>query len=108
MQGSIPNVVAGCLALTAFLIAILAGLVQSNPAMSVLGRAVTAMIVCYPVGLAAGYVCLRALERDVRTYAAAHPTPTLDDLDQDSERIEEATEVSADDPLGAAMSNAVS
>ncbi len=96
MQGSIPNVVAGCLALTAFVIAITAGLVQDNPATTILARAVAVMIICYPVGLLAGFVCLRTLERNISEYLASNPPPAVDDVaraDGDDDDLVEAVEV---------------
>jgi hypothetical protein len=53
--------VGACVALLAFALAIAAGLAAANSAATVLLRALLAMIVCYPVGLAAGAVWGRAL-----------------------------------------------
>ena len=61
MKGSPGHVVAACFGLTAFTIAIVAGLASESPAHSVLSRAVIAMILCYPVGLVVGMICDRII-----------------------------------------------
>ena len=53
----VSKVMAGCVALAAFAIAIFAGLAAGNAAGLVLLRALMAMILCYPVGLIAGLIC---------------------------------------------------
>ncbi len=67
------NVIAACFSLAAFAVAILAGLVSGNGAMSILVRAVLAMIVCYPVGLIIGLVCQRVVDHQVADYRQANP-----------------------------------
>lgn len=55
--GMLSKVMAGCIALAAFAVAIVAGLAAENSAGLVLGRALMAMIFCYPVGFIIGMVC---------------------------------------------------
>ncbi len=59
------SVLAGIFALAAFAVAIVAGLAAGNEPAAVLGRAVLAMTVCYPVGFAVGLVCHRILHDHV-------------------------------------------
>jgi hypothetical protein len=68
-------VIAGCFALSAFAVAVLAGLSSDNPAGQVLGRAVACMVVCYPVGLIAGIVCVRVIGSHVEAHRLANPIP---------------------------------
>ena len=67
------NVIAACFSLAAFAVAILAGLVSGNGAISILVRAVLAMIVCYPVGLIIGLVCQRVVDDQMASYRQANP-----------------------------------
>ena len=55
------GVIAACFALSAFLVAIMAGLAAGHPAVTVLVRACGAMILCYPAGLIVGMLCQRVL-----------------------------------------------
>lgn len=57
MRAVPSQVIAGCFAMSAFAIAIVAGLFAQNDASSVLFRAVAAMFIAYPVGLIAGSMC---------------------------------------------------
>ncbi len=61
MTGAACNVIAGCFAMAAFAVAILAGLAAGNAPSSILLRALIAMVVCYPVGLMIGLVCQRVV-----------------------------------------------
>jgi uncharacterized protein involved in response to NO len=68
------SVVASCFALSAFTVAILAGLLGGNGASSVLGRAAVAMFVCYPVGLLVGLMCEKVVENRLDAMAQASRT----------------------------------
>jgi hypothetical protein len=61
MNGSPAQVVAGCFALCAFAVAILAGLSAGNDAATVLLRAILSMAACYVVGLVIGLLCSTAI-----------------------------------------------
>ncbi|MHC4415045.1 MAG: hypothetical protein ACYS0G_07165 [Planctomycetota bacterium] len=91
MTGAASNVIAGCFALAAFAVAVLAGLAGGNPATSILGRALLAMIVCYPVGLMIGMVCQRVLEEHFKVNSSASAVP-----DQEAGAEASATEQSAE------------
>ena len=71
MRGIAGNTIAGSFALAAFAVAIVSGLASGNPASSVLGRAVMALVICYPLGLAVGIVAqtTQSLE-NLRTIAS--------------------------------------
>lgn len=68
MQTETGRVIASCFALAAFAVAIFAGLAGENPAAQILLRAVTAMFICYPVGLIVGLVC----DNVIRSHALAN------------------------------------
>lgn len=65
--------IAACFAMAAFAVAILAGLASGNAAMSVIGRALIAMIVCYPVGMVVTMVWQRVLNEHLVAMRAAVP-----------------------------------
>lgn len=55
------RVAAGCFALSAFAVAIIAGLSGENSSAQILLRAIVAMFVSYPVGWLLGIVCQRVI-----------------------------------------------
>lgn len=57
MNNEMSRIIGTSFALTAFTVAVLAGLASENDAAQILLRAVAAMIVCYPVGFIAGAIC---------------------------------------------------
>lgn len=69
--------IAGCFALGAFAVAIMAGLGSRNPAASVLTRALMALIFCYPIGLAVGLIAQRVVRGEIEAHKAAHPVPEM-------------------------------
>ncbi len=74
---SVPsNVIAACVGLAAFTVALLAGLAAGNTTASILARALIAMFVCYPVGLIIGLVCDRVAAGHLAAYRKANPVPT--------------------------------
>ncbi len=73
---TVPGYVIGaCVALAAFVVAILAGLASGNSAASILLRALIAMLVCYPVGLLVGMACQRVIWEQLNAHRAANPVP---------------------------------
>ena len=71
MRGGPSRVVAGCFGLTAFVVAIVAGLAAHNPTLTILGRALIAMILCYPLGLVVGMLCQRVVRMHEEQVASA-------------------------------------
>ena len=63
------NVIAACVALAAFSVAVVAGLFGGNDSAAILLRALLAMLFCYPVGLAIGGICQRVVADHVREQA---------------------------------------
>jgi hypothetical protein len=63
------KVIASCFALSAFIIAILAGAAADNPAGQIILRALIAMAVCYPVGVIVGVICARVIALHVEQFA---------------------------------------
>ena len=79
--------IAGCFALAAFSVAIIAGLASGNTSSSILTRALLAMFVCYPVGLLVGFVCRYVIEQHLGQAAERS-----DETDAVSERAEQSAE----------------
>jgi hypothetical protein len=75
MAGAASRAVAGCFALAAFAVAVVAGLAGGNSPSAILFRALIAMVVCYPVGLVIGLVCQRVVEDHVNAQPAAGSAP---------------------------------
>jgi hypothetical protein len=75
MNGAASRAVAGCFALAAFAVAVVAGLAGGNPTASILLRALIAMAVCYPVGLIIGVMCQRVVEDHAKTHPIAGTVP---------------------------------
>ena len=67
MTGTASKAVAGCFAMAAFAVAVVAGLAGGNTAISILGRALVAMIICYGLGLLVGLVCRQVIQQHLRT-----------------------------------------
>ena len=96
MTGAASKAIAGCFALAAFTVAVLAGLAGGNSSMSILLRALIAMIACYPVGLLTGLVCQHIIEQHVRESGAATGQPGdahRAAVAQNAENLEEGEEV---------------
>ncbi len=98
-RGSPGHVLGGCFAMAAFAVAVVAGLARDNTPSAILLRAVIAMIVCYPVGMLVGMMCLRVLQEHVKahqeTVADEESTPrTLGPpTAQNAENAEDAEDV---------------
>ena len=75
MNGVAVRTIAGCFALAAFSIALVAGIASGNPADTVLLRALLAMTFCYPVGLATGMVAQIVIEDHIVRHRADNPAP---------------------------------
>jgi hypothetical protein len=69
------RVVASVFALSAFAIAIVAGMYAGNDAGVVLGRAVLAMVVCQAVGTIAGSIVQRVITDHEARYKIDNPIP---------------------------------
>ncbi len=69
--------------MAAFAVAVLAGLAGGNSAVSILIRALIAMIGCYPIGLMIGVICQRVMtdhiqaHRETVTMSPTSPTDSL-------------------------------
>ncbi len=86
MTGATSKAIAGCFALAAFAVAILAGIAGGNTAISILFRAVIAMLICYPVGLIIGLICQQVIADHVARRAEKTPV-------QSNKNAEEAEDV---------------
>ncbi len=72
---SLTKVIASTLGLSAFGVAVIAGLMAGNAASDVLIRAVVAMAVCHVVGMALGAIGERTVDEYVKSYFAAQAIP---------------------------------
>jgi hypothetical protein len=97
MTGAASRAVAGCFALAAFAVAVVAGLAGGNTPSAILVRALIAMIVCYPLGLVIGLVCQHVIEEHVKARPDAHAAPArgagATPAAQSAESAEEAEDV---------------
>ncbi len=97
MAGAASRAVAGCFALAAFSVAVVAGLAGGNAPSSILVRALIAMIVCYPVGLVIGLVCQHVVEEHVKARSDASVVPErgvgASPAEQSAENAEERQDV---------------
>ncbi len=95
MTSTGSKAIAGCFALAAFTVAVLAGLAGGNTASSILLRALVAMVACYPLGLVIGVVCQHVIEQHVKTHGetAGGAGGDLSPAEQNAENAEEAEDV---------------
>jgi hypothetical protein len=88
VKGIAATTIAGAFALTAFAVAVLAGLGSGNPAPSVLVRALIAMLVCYPIGLVLGTIAQRLVQDEIERHRDSNPETTGGDEEPDDGEIE--------------------
>jgi len=81
MKGIAATTIAGCFALAAFAVAIVAGLASGNGAASILTRAIYALVGCYPLGLAIGLIAQRVIQDHIKAHRSAHPAHELPEQD---------------------------
>lgn len=83
MKGVPTTAIGACFALTAFAVAILAGMFAGNAFDMILQRALMALILCYPVGLLFGIMCRRVVDEHSRAMAEslAVENESLGDVD---------------------------
>lgn len=86
--------IAACLGLTAFAIAVVAGLLANNPAGTVLGRAILALFIGQVVGVLIGHVGTRVVEDQLRAYVSAN-TRTVQNMSTGSPPSEKKDGVAA-------------
>ncbi len=101
-ETSSAKVVAGCLGLAAFAIALIAGLGSGAEADVVLGRAVISMFVCFLVGYAVGLAGERAIDEAAQRFRNEHP---IEELPSDNDAEHEHYHVT-DSERGAVMETA--
>ena len=88
LRTDITSVVAGVFALSAFMVALLAGLLGGTDVSVILVRAIMALIVCYPVGLLAGALLSKDIEGGLRDHAQANPVP-VEYTEQSADTVEQ-------------------
>ena len=87
---SLSSTVGAVFALLAFAVSVVSGLQSANPADTVLGRGLVALVVCYAVGMIAGAILEYVIGLEVRRREAAEPLPepSLPEADE----VEDATD----------------
>jgi len=70
-SGGPTKVIAASLGLSAFAVAVIAGLAADNPAGTILARALVCMAVCHALGWGIGAAAERAAQEAVRAYEAS-------------------------------------
>ena len=73
-SGGTTKVIAASLGLSAFAVAIVAGLAADNPAGTVLARALVSMAVCHALGWGIGTAAERAAQEAIHAYEEAAAT----------------------------------
>lgn len=76
-KGKATKTIATSLALTAFAIAVVAGLMASNPAAHVLKVAIFSMIVCHVVGVFVGMISEHAVSEYIVQAKRTNPVPNV-------------------------------
>jgi len=87
--------IAACLGLTAFAVAIAAGLLAHNPAGLVLGRALVALMVGQILGMVIGHVGTRVVEDQLRAYVSSNPHASRQEVSTGSPPDEQKDRVAA-------------
>ena len=85
MTGVACRAIAGCFALAAFSVAVVAGLAGGNTAAAILVRALIAMIACYPLGMLVGVLCRHVIEKHLAEQSAESA--------ESAEKVEDVTVV---------------
>lgn len=75
--GAPSRVIATAFGLSAFSVAVVAGLAADNPAHITLGRALVSMIVCHVLGQFIGAGAENVVRRRIDAYKRAHPVPDV-------------------------------
>jgi uncharacterized protein involved in response to NO len=71
------KVVAAVFALSAFAVALIAGLGAGNDTTTVLSRALGALLICQIIGLIAGLIIERVIREHEARYRADNPVPSI-------------------------------
>ena len=86
------KVIATCFALVAFAGALIVGLAVGNPAGTCLARALTTLLVCWPIGFVVGAVAQRVNDRTIEDYKKKNPiTEEASDASGSAQRTGAAT-----------------
>lgn len=84
--------IATSMALTAFAIACIAGLLAHNPSNVILFRSLGAMIACYIVGLILGTIGDYIVRQHIETYRKTNPIPQITPLGKEPILVAELAE----------------
>lgn len=71
--GTLPKVVSACCGLSAFAVAVVAGLAADNAGDVILLRALVGMVACQVVGLVVGMIIERVVIESVESYKQSKP-----------------------------------
>jgi len=88
------RIIASCFALSAFAIALIAGLNADRSVSAILSTAVFALVVCYILGLMIASIANVAVSERIDQLKADKPIPTSDDRSQTQESSEQPEQAS--------------
>jgi len=95
------RLIASSIALIAFVIALVMGIVAGNHATHTLLNAIGALAACYVLGLIVAAVAQRAIDEHIESYQRAHPLPEENQTDTTQISTEPAGET-AGEPVSSA------
>jgi len=72
------RIIASSLALIGFTVAAVIGAAAGHPVATTIGRSLTAMGVCYVVGLGVAHLGRAAIREHIERYKQSHPIPDVD------------------------------
>ena len=73
IRNNLPTTVAAMFALSAFAVAVLAGMQSHASAGAVIVRALMAMLICYPIGLMAGFIAHKVIQDHLKYHRQKNP-----------------------------------
>ncbi len=79
------QIIATCLALGAYAIAMIAGLAAQNPVLLVMRRGLIVLVFAYAVGLAIGMILEHIVREQVARYRQANAAPDLEAIERASQ-----------------------
>lgn len=86
---AVVGVIAGCFSISAFIVAIMAGLLADLSAAQILLRSLITLMVCYPVGIIVGLACQHVIRTQVEAHEQANPLREAPPREQAAESEEQ-------------------
>lgn len=93
MQSVPSRIIAGCFSLCGFSVSLLMGVAAANSAVTILTRAIFAMLICYVIGRLIGAICQRVVEEALEVDdAAADQSAETDQTEAKASAADEGVE----------------